>query len=93
MACIRLIKKDIDYLVEEVLSDCYLSIYFHPQTKEQIVEVMQDAVALRNELFTRVNNPAEKHNPSLVKKHYAQIRRDMFAKVDDLFVKLSSLCK
>lgn len=93
MASIRLIKKDIDYLVEEILSDCYLSVYFHPKSKEEIVTVMQDAVDMRNDLFTRVNNPAEKHNPSLVKKHYAQIRRDMFKQVDDLFVKLSSLCK
>lgn len=93
MASIRLIKMDIDYLVEEILSDCYLSVYFHPKCKEEIVAVMQDAVDMRNNLFARVNNPAEKHNPSLVKKHYAQIRHDMFQQVDDLFAKLSALCK
>ena len=30
MASVRMIKKDIDYLVEEVLSDCYLTIYYDP---------------------------------------------------------------
>ena len=93
MASVRMIKKDIDYLVEEVLSDCYLTIYFHPKKKEEILAVMQEAVDLRNGLFQKVNHPAEKHNKSLVKKHYAQIRRDMFSGVDSLFGKLSGLCK
>lgn len=93
MGSIRIIKKDIEYLVEEVLSDCCLSVYFHPAKKEEILTVMQKAVDLRNDLFERVNNPAEKNNPSLVKKHYAQIKRDMFTKVDDLFGELSEKCK
>ncbi len=93
MASVRMIKKDIDYLVEEVLSDCYLTIYFHPQKKEEILTVMQQAVDLRNDLFQKVNNPVEKHNKSLVKKHYVQVRREMFNGVDALFEKLSGLCK
>ena len=72
MASIRLIKKDIDYLVSEVVSDCYLTIYFHPEKKQEIVSVMEEAVELRNSLFAQIK-PKEKHNPSLVKKHYAQI--------------------
>ena len=44
MASIRLIKKDIDYLVGEVVADCYLAIYFHPEKKDEIVKVMEEAV-------------------------------------------------
>ena len=93
MANVRMLKKDIDYLVEEVLSDCYLTIYFHPKKKEEVLNIMQEAVDLRNVLFQKVNNPAEKKNRSLVRKHYAQIRREMFGGVDALFEKLSALCK
>ena len=90
MASIRSIKKDIDYLVSEVISDCYLTIYFHPEKKQEVVSVMEEAVELRNSLFAQVK-PKEKHNPSLVKKHYAQMRRDLMTKVDGLFVKLSGI--
>ncbi|MBP3425915.1 MAG: hypothetical protein J6K81_04270 [Rikenellaceae bacterium] len=93
MASVKRLKKDIDYLVEEVVTDCYLSIYFHSERKEEIVGVMNKAVELRNELFGRINSPAEPHNKSLVAKHYAQIRRDMFAGVDALFTELSELNK
>ncbi len=93
MASIRAIKKDIDCLVGEVISDCYLAIYFHPDKKQDIVSVMEEAVELRNTLFKQVNHPADKQNASLVKKHFAQVRRDLFSKVDALFQKLSGLAK
>lgn len=93
MASVKSIKKDIDYLVEEVVTDCYLALYFHPDKKDEIIKIMERAVDLRNELFSKANNPAEKHNKSLVKKHYAQLRRDMFDSVDSMFSALSQLTK
>jgi hypothetical protein len=54
---------------------------------------MNKAVELRNDLFGRINSPAEPNNKSLVAKHYAQIRRDMFAGIDGLFTELSELNK
>ena len=93
MASVKRLKKDIDSLVEEVGTDCYLSIYFHSDRKEAIVGIMNKAVELRNDLFGRINCPAEPNNKSLVAKHYAQIRRDMFAGIDGLFTELSELNK
>lgn len=94
MASIRRIKNDIDYLANEVISDCYMALYFNaPEKRADIVSVIEEAVALRNGLYARVNRPADKHNKSLVKKHYAQIRRDLMAGVDELFQKLSTVCK
>ncbi len=93
MASVRQLKKDIDYLVNEVVSDCYMALYFHADKKEAIVAIMQKAISLRNELFEMTNNPAEKHNKSLVKKHYAFVRSQMLDKIDELFASLSNLCK
>ncbi len=93
MASVRMIKKDIDYLVGEVVSDCYLTIYFHPEKKDDVVALIHYTVDFRNKLFAAVNNPVEKNNPSLVKKHYAAIRRELMQNVDDIFAKLSAICK
>ncbi len=84
-----MLKKDIDYLVDEVVTDAYLSLYFHPERKDEIVKIIEDTVELRNSLFEKANNPAEKKNKSLVRKHYAQVRREMFDGIDGLFVRLS----
>ena len=93
MASIRGIKNEIDYLVSEVISDGYMALYFNVEKRDAIVSVIEEAVAMRNNLYEKVNNPADKQNKSLVRKHYAQIRRDMTSGTDDLFRKLSDICK
>jgi hypothetical protein len=93
MASLKTLKKDIDYLMDEVVTDSYLSLYFHPEHKDEIVKVIQDAVDLRNSLYDRANNPIEKKSTSLVRKHYAAVRRDMFDGIDSLFVRLSEIGK
>lgn len=93
MASLRMLKRDIDYLMDEVVTDSYLSLYFHPEHKDAIIGVIRDAVDLRNALHDRANRPIEKKSRSLVRKHYVAVRRDMFAGIDQLFVRLSEVGK
>ena len=79
MANLRYLKKEIDYRLEEVVFDCDMAI------------CLQEAVAIRNDLFTKANNPAEPHNPSLVRKHYAALRAEMVGEFEKLFEKLSKI--
>lgn len=90
MASLRVIKKDIDYLVSEVVSDCWTFLYINPDKKaEDVVDIINDAVKLRNELFERVNNPAKEY----VKAHYKAINQDLLNGVDSLFQRISKLTK
>ncbi len=58
MANLRNLKKDIDYLVSEVVSDCYTYMYLHGEEKrEQVVKLIEEVVYTRNDLFRRANNP------------------------------------
>ena len=41
--------------------------------------------------FTKAMNPAEPHNPSLVRKHYAALRAEMDDVFGKLFEKLSKI--
>lgn len=91
MASIRQLKKDIDYLVNEVVYDCYMALYFNPDKKAEVVEVMEEAVNSRNEFYEMANHPAEKHNKSLVKKHYSFVRNELMDRIDSLFDKLSQV--
>lgn len=65
MANLRYLKKEIDYRLEEVVFDCDMAICFQPSKETEIFEVMQEAVAVRNDLFTKANNPAEPITPRL----------------------------
>ncbi|MBO5894241.1 MAG: hypothetical protein IKW36_03725 [Alistipes sp.] len=93
MANLRFLKKEIDYRLEEFVFDCQMTIFVQPNKEEQIVELMQRGVELRNALYKIANNPAEPKNRSLVKKHYAAMRRDMVSSFESLFNDLSEACK
>lgn len=92
MANLRVLKKEIDYRLEEFVFDCEMAAFFQPNKEEQIVDLMQKSVELRNAFYCKANNPAEPKNRSLVKKHYAALRRDMDASFGALFNDLSEIC-
>lgn len=91
MANLRILKKEIDYRLEEVVFDCDMAICFQPSKEKEIFEVMQEAVAVRNDLFAKAMNPADQHNPSLVRKHYSALRREIVEAFDTVLTKLSKI--
>ena len=93
MANLRVLKKEIDYRLEEFVFDCEMAAFFQPNKEEKVVELMVKGVELRNALYVKANNPAEPHNRSLVKKHYAALRRDMVESFAGLFADLSAVCE
>lgn len=94
MASVRELKKDIDYLVFEVISDCFVFQSIHPDHKtEELSALIADAVNLRNDLIARVNNPDGKDNPKIVRAYYKAVGKDLLTGVDSLFTRLSKLTK
>lgn len=91
MANLRDLKKEIDYCLEELVFDCDMAICFQPSKEVDIFGLMQKGVELRNALMVKVNNPAEPHNRSLVRKHYAALRQEMVAEFEKLFEELSEV--
>ena len=91
MANLRFLKKEIDYCLEELVFDCDMAIYYQPSKDKEIFAIMQQGVELRNALFVKANNPAEPHNPSLVRKHYAALRQEINTAYGKLFEQLSEV--
>jgi len=92
MASVRDLKKDIDYLVYQVISDCFVYSDMHPENNtDELTALISDAVVLRNELIARVNNPDGKDNPKIVKAYYRSVSKDLLTGVDNLFERLSAI--
>ena len=92
MASIRELKKNIDYLVFEVVSDCLVFSNLHPGNEsDELSALISDAVEFRNDLIARVNNPDGKDNPKIVKSYYKTVEKDLITGVDKLFKRLSDL--
>jgi hypothetical protein len=94
MASIRDLKKDIDYLIYEVIADCLSYSELHPEVQtEELSAIISDAVDFRNDLIARVNNPDGKDNPKIVKAFYKSVSKDLLEGVDKLFSRLSDLSR
>ena len=92
MASIRNIKKDVDYLVGEVISDCYTYLFIHNEkNKDKVFEIIEGVVEKRNDLIQRINNPEKGFDKKQKKEHYKTIFNDLLKMVDDSFSKLSQL--
>jgi hypothetical protein len=92
MASVRELKKDIEYLIFEVISDCFVYSNIHPENKSDELSVLiSEAVEFRNDLIARVNNPDGKDNPKIVKAYYKTVSKDLLTGVDKLFERLSTI--
>lgn len=92
MANKRDIKKDVDYLVGEVISDCYTYLLINgDKNRDKVIEIIGSVVEKRNDLISRINNPDKTFSSKQVKTHYKTINTDLLAALDDSFSKLSKL--
>lgn len=89
---LRTIKKDIEYLVGNVIDDCnlYMSLFPSKESQEAAGKIMDEAIELYNNLIDKVNNP-DKSDPKKIKEHYRNIRKELFEGVDALCEKLSNV--
>ena len=78
MSSIRNLKKDVNYLAYELLTEAFTFKHFHPEMDEKkFDEVILNLVKLRNELIARINNPETSSDSTQVKAHFRKIQSDM----------------
>ncbi len=93
MASKKNIKKDINYLTYEVVSDCYTFMYLHPdKSKGKAEKIIEDIIKTREELIARVNK-IEVKDKKEIKQHFNKIYEDILNKTDESFTELSKLTK
>ena len=93
MANIRDIKKEINGLTNEVISDCFLYLYVHKdKNKKKVTGIMKDTLKTRNDLIHRVNHP-DSEDRKKIKKHFSKIRSELVNKMDGYLTKLSKISK
>jgi len=93
MANLRDLKKEINGLTNEVISDCFLYLYIHKdKNKKEVTGIMKDTIKTRNDLIYKVNHP-DSEDRKKIKKHFGKIRSELVNKMDRHFTKLSKISK
>lgn len=88
---LRVIKKDIEFLVGDFIEDCLLFAMFHEDVPTEKIEVLvNEANDLADDMFARVNNPEKDVK---LKGYYKQIMKDLYEGLDKLCEQLSALAK
>lgn len=94
MASIRRLKKDIQFLSAQLISDCIDFIdSFDDGKEEKVLAIIQDAVSLHNNMIDRACHPDGKDNPKLVREFYKQLKKDFIQGLDECYKKLEKLIK
>lgn len=87
---LREIKKDIEYVLGAFIEDCSVVAAVNPKaSEEKIAELMEEGIALYNELKDKVNAKTEGSK----KAYFTALRKEVLEKTDALYEKLSDTVK
>jgi hypothetical protein len=88
----RRLKKEIDYVVSDLILDCitYTNLYQKPNDEEAL-QIVQDTLIMRNKLREQANHPEQKSNSEKSKTYYDNIAKTLIVGVDEGYGKLGKL--
>lgn len=91
MASRRELKKDINYLTSEIVSECYMKHLLTEKNDAEISKLISETLTNGDEFIARLNHPDGKSNPKLVKKYFNHLRKDLFEKSSDILDRLNKI--
>ncbi|MCI1779442.1 MAG: hypothetical protein LKI53_05735 [Bacteroidales bacterium] len=81
---LRTIKKDVIFLVNELISDCRKIIELHPDKEEEITRIASEAIKLGDETFDKINH----RDAGSARSYYKKLGESFLKKIDELFTEL-----
>lgn len=92
MASRRRLKKEIDYVVSDLILDCFTFINMRAKTEnEDVLQIVQESLNLRGDLIEQVNHPESKSEKQTVKNYFDNIAKVLIDTVEESYVKLGKL--
>jgi len=89
MASLKDIKKDINFMANQIILECFSFLEYSPvNNQENVLDIMHDAEQLRRNLLYKVNNPPANGSK---KEHFREIIDEMYDVNMKLLDELNSL--
>ena len=91
MGNLRTIKKDVEFLVAELVDDCFIYLELNGEEKmEEVGEIIGEALDLQDNLIDKINHPTPEIKAN---KYYKGINKELIEGIDALYERLSALSK
>ncbi|MDY0781644.1 hypothetical protein [Tenacibaculum sp. IB213877] len=88
MASVKNLKKDINYILGDIIEECYVWELVNPKADTKKSEaIIDEAIATFDELIVKVNNKDVENK----KAHFKQISQELETKANALVDKVNSL--
>lgn len=92
MASIRDLKKDVKYLVNHFIGECYTQLTFSVVLdQENTLDIISDALKLRDEIISKLNSNSLNGSIKEGKAFYNAIAEDFYHRIIELTERLHSL--
>lgn len=92
MASKQRLKKEIDYIVSDLVYDCFTFINMRQKDEnEDVLQIVQDTLNLRGELRYQTNHPESKAEGQSTKNYYDNIAKVLIDNVESSYEKLSKM--
>lgn len=92
MASIRDLKKDVKYLVNHFIDECYTQLTFSPNLdQENTLDIISDTLCLRQEIITKLNSTPDTASELQGKQYYNSIAEEFYQRIIELTERLHSL--
>jgi hypothetical protein len=92
MASIRDLKKDVKYLVNHFIDECYTQLAFSVLlNQENTLDVISDALELRKEIIQKLNSSPSKEDEISGKIYYNAVAEEFYNRIIELTDRLHSL--
>jgi hypothetical protein len=76
MASRRELKKDLNYITWELISECLVYQILHPDVPDDtIMKTIEEIAEKHNELLALVNAPENRQNKEAARKNYQAVRK------------------
>ncbi|HSV87832.1 MAG TPA: hypothetical protein VLH61_04260 [Bacteroidales bacterium] len=91
MASIKNLKKDINFLIDEVIGTCLIHQYTQQDKKEELNRIIDEMIEYREAMISRVNNPDVKDNGQSLRNFYRSLFDELLEKVNGAFDQLNKI--
>lgn len=92
MASRQRLKKEIDYIVSDLVIDCFTFMTMQQEpNKPEVLQIVQDTLNLRNELRNQANHPENKDASQSTKGYYDNIAKVLVDSIEASYQKLGKL--
>ena len=92
MASKKNLKKDINYLVDEVIGTCLMRQNLkNDKLQDELDNIIKDMLEFREEMVQKVNNPVLVEGEKNVKSYYRSLYSELLTKVNGVFDKLNTM--